>query len=175
MRTYLTLIVMLLTSIYMLDNLPVFNAEKLPMSQPTPVEQFMYRVAKFESGNNHRTVNQIGMMGKYQFSHSTVRGLGFNVTRQEFLSNPHLQDSVMVAYMKYNHRELEPYINRYDGKVFKGVKVTRAGILAGAHFAGTDGMKAYFHSSDPNGTIDINGTSLRKYMSLFSNVNLPSL
>jgi len=175
MRTYLTVIVMLLTSIYLLDNLPMFDAQKLPKSQPTPVEQFMYRVAHFESGNNHKIVNQIGMMGKYQFSHTTVRGLGFNVTRQEFLSNPHLQDSVMVAYMKYNHRELEPYIERYDGKTFKGVKITRAGILAGAHFAGTGGMKSYFHSSDPNGTIDVNGTSLRKYMSLFSNVNLPSL
>lgn len=175
MKTYLTLIVMLLTSIYMLDNIPMFRAQKLPMSQPTPVEQFMARVAQYESGNNYKAVNQYGMMGKYQFSHQTVRGLGFNVSRKEFLQNPYLQDSVMVAYMKYNHRELEPYIQRYDGKTVKGVKMTRATILAGAHFAGSDGMRSFFSSSDPEGTVDGNGMSLRRYMSNFNKVYLPSL
>lgn len=166
---------MLLTSIYMLDNIPMFSAQKLPMSQPTPVEQFMARIAHFESGNNYRIVNQYGMMGKYQFSHATVRGLGFNVSRNEFLRNPYLQDSVMIAYMKYNHRELEPYIERYDGKTIKGVKMTRATILAGAHFAGSEGMRTFLKTSDPNGTVDGNGMTLRRYMSNFIKVNLPSL
>lgn len=175
MRTYLTLIVMLLTSIYMLDNIPMFSAHRLPLSEPTPVEQFMSRIAQFESGNNHKIVNQYGMMGKYQFSPTTVRGLGFKVSRSQFLENPHLQDSVMYAYMKYNHRDLEPYIERYEGKTVKGVKMTRATILAGAHFAGSGGMKAFFHSSNPNGTVDGNGMTLRRYMSNFSQVHLPSL
>ena len=31
-------------------------------------------------------------MGKYQFGKSTLKGLGFEVTRKEFLNNPQLQE-----------------------------------------------------------------------------------
>jgi hypothetical protein len=115
------------------------------------------------------------MMGKYQFSPSTVRALGFRVSNQQFLKSPDLQDSVMFAYMKANYRELKHLIDRYDGKTKHGIKITRAGILAGAHFAGSGGVVTYLTSDDEHGIIDGNGTSIRKYMSSFSNFKLPPL
>lgn len=156
------------------ERLPDVPIKKIPLSKPTSVELFMRKVAIIESGGKHTATNEFGMMGKYQFSPSTVRILGFNVSRQEFLRNSQLQDTVMLAYMKANHRELETLINRYNGKVVKGVKVTRAGILAGAHFAGSHSVKQYFNGSGSNIT-DARGTTLVKYMTYFSNFQLPRI
>jgi soluble lytic murein transglycosylase-like protein len=141
-------------------------------SQPTELELFLQHMAQRESNNNPQVVNKFGMMGKYQFSPSTVRMLGFLVTPNEFLSNSELQDSVMVAYLRANHTDLQQLINRYDGRVIKGVKITRAGVLAAAHLGGSGNVRQWFASDDPNGRTDANGTSLRHYMVEFSKYKL---
>lgn len=164
----------LIVAVFITDKLPNIEQKKIPLSKPTPIELFMRRVAVIESGGNHKITNEFGMMGKYQFSPSTVRVLGFNVSKQEFLQNPHLQDTVMLAYMKANHRELEQLIDRYNGKTIRGVKVTRAGILAGAHFAGSQGVRQYLNGAGPN-ISDARGTTVAKYMSYFSNFQLPKI
>lgn len=161
-------------AVLIVDKLPSVSNKKILVSKPTPVELFMKRVAWIESGGKHTITNEFGMMGKYQFSPSTVRVLGFNVSRQRFLRDSKLQDSVMLAYMKANHRELEPLIKRYDGKMINGIKVTRAGILAGAHFAGSHGVRAYLTGRGQN-IADARGTTLTKYMAYFSNFNLPQI
>lgn len=149
---------------------------KIVLSKPTPVEQFMDKIAEIETpGGGYHTVNRFGMMGRYQFSPQTVRVLGFEVSKSEFLRNKEIQDSVMVAYMRENEKLLQSLIHRYDGKVVKGVKITRASILAGAHFAGSNGVATFLTNNSTTGTVDANGTTLRKYMSYFSNFYLPSL
>jgi hypothetical protein len=146
------------------------------LSEPTPVEQFMDKIAEIETpGGGYQTVNKYGMMGRYQFSPSTVRVLGYKVSKSEFLRNKELQDSVMVAYMHANERTLERLIHRYEGKIVKGVRITRASILAGAHFAGSNGVIAFFNNNSQTGTVDGFGTSLKKYMSYFSDFHLPPL
>lgn len=173
MKKIILPLVVLLAAVFYVDKLPNVTIAPLPKSKPTPVEQFMDRIAAIETpGGTHRTVNQFGMMGRYQFSPSTVRGLGFRVSSKEFLNNKHIQDTVMLRYMRVNHRELSWYIKRYSGKVVHGVKITRAGILAGAHFAGSEGVKRFFSGYV---TSDANGTTITKYMSKFSNFNLPEI
>lgn len=143
------------------------------LSQPTEVERFMAHMAQRESNNNHRVVNRYGMMGRYQFSPNTVRGLGFVVEKERFLSDPRLQDSVMLEYMRANARDLRHIIDRYDGKTYKGVRISRAGVIAAAHLVGSGEVRRYF--SDPTdmvGRMDANGTSLRNYMETFNNYNL---
>lgn len=174
MKKLTVLLVILVTAVYFTERLPDVTFKPLPKSNPTPVEQFMDRVAAIETpGGTHRTVNQFGMMGRYQFSPSTVRVLGFRVSQKEFLNNRQIQDTVMLRYMKVNHRELSWYIKRYDGKVVNGVKITRAGILAGAHFAGSHGVKSFFKNGSNKS--DANGTTVAKYMSKFSNFQLPEI
>lgn len=168
------LLTVLTFAVFFTEKLPKVTTKKVLLSEPTPVELFMKRVAWIESGGKHTVTNEFGMMGKYQFSPSTVRVLGFKVTQKEFLRNSKLQDSVMLAYMKANHRELAPLIRKYNGKVVNGVKITRAGILAGAHFAGSHGVRAYLTGNGSNVT-DARGTTMTKYMSYFSNFNLPHL
>lgn len=176
MKNTTLLIAIVAFATYLVDHLPQVKHAPLPMSEPTPVEQFIDRISQMESGGNHRIVNRFGMMGKYQFSMPAVRAtLGSRVSREQFLRNPELQDTAMVRLLKIHERTLEPIIAKYDGKVFKGIKINRASILAGAHFAGAGGVINFFKTNSRSGTVDANGTSLRYYMSKFSNFHLPSL
>lgn len=130
---------------------------------------FMEAIGMLESNNTYDVVNRYGMLGKYQFSPTTIEYLGYNVTKEEFLSNPDLQDEVMLAYLQANYRTLYDYIMEYDGKKFKGITLNTASILAGAHFAGATGLREFLDSaSDSVGVVDGNGMSLRNYMSKFS-------
>jgi hypothetical protein len=146
------------------------------LSEPTQVEKFMEKIAVIETpGGGYQTVNRFGMMGRYQFSHETVKAVGINTSRQEFLSNKELQDTAMVRLMILNEKQLSDVINRYEGRMVKGVRITRASILAGAHFAGAGGVKAFLTNTNPVGTVDGFGMSLAQYMKHFNNFHLPPL
>lgn len=153
----------------------VYIPNRIVRSQPTELEKFLHHMALRESDNTPRAINKFGMMGKYQFHPSTIKVLGFKVTNKQFLNNPELQDSVMVAYLRSNNKELNPLITKYENKVVKGVKVTRSGILAAAHFAGSDNVKIFFETGDMLGKTDANGTSIREYMKTFSKYKLNKL
>ena len=142
---------------------------RIVRSQPTELEKFLHHIALRESDNSPTIVNEYGMMGKYQFHPATVKELGFRVTKTQFLSNAELQDSVMVAYLRSNNKELNSLITKYENKVVKGVKITRSGILAAAHLAGSTNVILFFqNANDREGTTDANGTSIREYMQTFS-------
>lgn len=145
---------------------------RIILSEPSETEKFMSHMARRESNNNHRVVNRFGMMGRYQFSPNTVRVLGFKVDKNTFLSNPHLQDSVMLAYMRANGRELYDIISRYEGRRYRGVMVTRAGVLAGAHLCGSGNVRRFFTDPEHIGCIDANGTSITHYMTEFNSYKL---
>ena len=146
------------------------------MSQPTQVELFMEKIASIETPDGgYHTVNKFGMLGRYQFSPRTIQAVGIQATRQQFLINKELQDTAMVRLMEMNERLLADHISKFDGRIIKGVKITRASILAGAHFAGANGVKQFLTNNDYFGTIDGLGTSLRTYMAQFSDFQLPPL
>jgi hypothetical protein len=142
-------------------------------SKPTPMELFMELVGEIESNNNYNVVNSYGMLGRYQFSPTTIRHLGFNVTRDEFLSNPALQDSVMVAYIHYNYNSLSELIEEFEGTERNGVVLTKAAILAGAHFAGTSGMRNYLVRNQIRR--DGYGMTVNRYISHFQDFHLPTI
>lgn len=168
-----TLLLILLCAVAITEKLPDVEEKPILLSKPTQADLFMEKIAHIESGGKYNITNQFGMMGKYQFSPNTVRALGFNVSKKDFLTNPRLQDSVMFAYMKANHDELLTIIERYDGKVVNGIKITRAGILAGAHFAGSHGLRAFLRGTTV--TSDANGTTIVQYMRHFSDFHLPQI
>lgn len=150
--------------------------DRVVLSEPTPVEKFMDRIASIETpGGGYQTVNRFGMMGRYQFSYETMRAVGINVSRTEFLENEELQDTAMARLMERNELELQDMIRRFEGRTVKGMRITRASIIAGAHFAGPNGVRAYLTNSSEHGTIDGMGTSLKKYMSYFVDFHLPPL
>jgi hypothetical protein len=88
------------------ENIPVVEIEEIVVSEPPKAHQLdelIEAIGQLESNNRYDVVNPYGFMGKYQFSPRTVAYLGYDVTREQFLNNPELQDSVMVSYLRSNY------------------------------------------------------------------------
>ncbi|QAA80684.1 peptidoglycan-binding protein LysM [Aequorivita sp. H23M31] len=120
-----------------------------------------------ESAGDYHIVNDYGYMGKYQFSRSTLKMMGFKDT-SNFLYDSQQQEDAFLAYIALNKWVLRNDIKRYAGKTIGGVKVTESGILAAAHLAGAGNVKKFLRSSGENRFSDANGTSIRNYLRTFS-------
>ena len=134
------------------------------------LDSFLTAVGFRESGNRYHITNKWGYMGKYQFGKSTLKGLGFKVTKKEFLSNPQLQEEAMMALLLHNKEKLQKYIDVFDGQTINGMLITESGILAAAHLGGQGSVKRYFK----NGKVfrDGNGTKITSYMEKFSGYDI---
>ena len=134
------------------------------------LDSFLTAVGFRESGNRYHITNKWGYMGKYQFGKSTLKGLGFKVTRKEFLSNPQLQEEAMIALLLHNKEKLQKYIDIFDGQTINGMLITESGILAAAHLGGQGSVKRYFK----NGKVfkDGLGTKITTYMEKFSGYDI---
>ena len=134
------------------------------------LDSFLTAVGFRESGNRYDITNKWGYMGKYQFGKSTLKGLGFKVTKKEFLSNPQLQEEAMLALLLHNKEKLQKYIDIFDGQTINGMLITESGILAAAHLGGQGSVKRYFK----NGKVfrDGNGTKITSYMKKFSGYDI---
>jgi len=160
------------------------NSRRLPELAPIVVmphqnhikggtKAFMNAIAGMESDHNQYAVNEFGNLGKYQFSPRTLRKMGVNTTKEEFLSNETLQDSVMMEYMQQNYRELYPLVKDKIGTYVNGILITKAGILAGAHLVGSQGVCAYFYPERCHAILeDANGATIEMYMRKFGNYNI---
>ena len=148
------------------------EAEELRIKQYHKDEllRFLNDIGQRESGNRYDITNTWGYMGRYQFGKSTLKGLGFDVTREQFLNNPQLQEEAMLALLNHNKKKLQPYIDIYDGKTINGMYVSESGILAAAHLGGQGSVKRYFK----NGKIfkDAYGTKITSYMKQFSGYDI---
>ena len=88
--------------------------------------------------------------GKYQFSNIAMREIGWHhVTVNKFKTNksiftPDMQEEAIRLLIKETRLYLLDEINRYDGKVFRGIKISEAGIVAASHGAGYLNVKKYF-------------------------------
>ena len=119
-----------------------------------------------ESQGLYKLVNRYGYMGKYQFGKSTLRALGIYNTAN-FLNNPGLQERAFKALLCKNKWELKREIDKFDGKIIKGVKITESGLLAAAHLAGANSVKSFLRTNGSKGYKDGFGTSLKSYIRKF--------
>lgn len=131
---------------------------------------FLDAIAFQESSRRYKVVNRFGYMGKYQFSKKTLKNLGYDVSRKEFLNSPVLQEQAMMDLLRHNKMILNNYISYWDGKKIKGKIVTESGILAAAHLAGPKNVKKFF--SEGVEFFDGNGTKMSKYLFTFSGYKL---
>jgi len=134
------------------------------------LNRFLTDIGFRESGNRYDITNTWGYMGKYQFGKSTLKGLGFNVTRKEFLNNPQLQEEAMMALLLHNKEKLQTYIDTFNGQTINGMYISESGILAAAHLGGQGSVKRYFK----NGKVfkDAYGTKITSYMKQFSGYDI---
>jgi hypothetical protein len=134
------------------------------------LDNFLSAIGFRESGNRYDITNTFGYMGKYQFGRSTLKGLGYKVSKKEFLNNPDLQEEAMLSLLNHNKEKLQKYIDVYDGKTINGIYITESGILAAAHLGGQGSVRRYFR----NGKVfkDGYGTKITSYMSNFSGYDI---
>ena len=131
---------------------------------------FLNAIGNYESGNRYKITNRFGYMGKYQFGRSTLKGLGYNVTRKEFLNSPVLQEQAMLDLLSHNKKILQKYIDYWEGRKIYGKVITESGILAAAHLAGPGNVKRFLRKGE--NFKDGNGTKLTTYLTHFSGYKL---
>ena len=138
--------------------------ESFELVQPSH-QQFLEAIGHRESSNNYSVVNEFGYMGKYQFGKATLKGLGINVTKEEFITNPKLQEKAMHMLLSHNRKKLKRYIKKYEGQIIHGVLITESGVLAAAHLAGQGNVRKFLK----NGFVfeDGNGTKMTSYLKQF--------
>lgn len=129
--------------------------------------EFKEAIGFKESAGKYTRVNKYGYLGKYQFGKETLKLLGINNTVR-FLNTPELQEQAFLVNAKRNKWILRRDIKRFVGKKNSGVIITESGILASAHLAGPGNVKRFLRSYGTINTSDAFGSSILKYMKLFS-------
>ena len=143
---------------------------KLPSFELNETDLFLDAIGHYESSNRYHITNRFGYMGKYQFGKATLRGLGYEVSRKEFLNSPEIQEQAMLDLLSHNKKILQKYIDYWDGKKINGKVITESGILAAAHLAGPGNVKRFL--KEGKNFKDGNGTKLTTYLIHFSGYNL---
>jgi hypothetical protein len=179
---FLTLMLMSFTNIYlrMTSEEPLvipkngvvlvpIEIEKIPI-EIDQTDKFLDAIGMRESSNRYDVVNGWGYMGKYQFGKGTLKALGYDVSRKEFLNSPYLQEKAMLDLLHHNRKILKTYIDYWDGKTIHGKKITESGILAAAHLAGPGNVKKFFRKGAE--FKDGNGTKMTSYLTQFSGYKL---
>lgn len=129
--------------------------------------EFKEAIGFKESAGKYNRVNKYGYLGKYQFGKETLKLIGIYNTIT-FLNTPELQEQAFLVNAKRNKWILRRDIKRFVGKKISGVIITESGILASAHLAGPGNVKRFLRSYGTINTSDAFGSSILKYMKLFS-------
>ncbi len=125
-------------------------------------------IAFKESQGKYKKINTLGYLGKYQFGMETLKTIGITDSLR-FINSPKLQEKAFVALLSKNKWELKDYIQKFDGKIVDGVKITESGILAAAHLGGAGSVKRFLNTNGKRKCRDNYGTSVRTYMRDFGN------
>lgn len=145
-----------------------FHPEQKSISKEVQqLSMFLHDISFFESSGRH-TITKGQYWGKYQLGTLARQDVGFSSTKEQFLQDPLVQDLYMVAYLQVNRRYLDSLILRYSGQTVGGVKITKPGLLAGAHLVGHNGVRRFLLSNGEEIVRDGNGTPVTKYIEHFS-------
>jgi hypothetical protein len=142
------------------------NPQPVKIKTVNQTRLFLTSIGRRESSNRYDIVNRWGYMGKYQFGRKTLNALGYkNISNNQFLSNPKLQEEAMIKLLKHNKHILRREIRKYCGTQKHGVYITESGLLAAAHLAGPGNVKKWLRRGKR--FRDGLGTDLVEYLQLF--------
>lgn len=103
--------------------------------------------------------------GLYALGNDARRIAGYgDISYEVFIKHPEIQDLAMIELLKYQKKYMQPYIDKYNGKIIDGILVTESGILALCGI-GCDGAKGYLDAGviPP---VDEHGNPLRALLKL---------
>ncbi len=127
---------------------------------------FKQAIGFIESENKYKKVNSLGYLGKYQFGIETLKSVGI-YDSSAFLNSPELQEKAFVALLSKNKWELKKEIEKHEGTIINGIRITESGILAAAHLGGAGSVKKFFRYNGKRNFRDAYGTSITSYMKKF--------
>jgi hypothetical protein len=139
-------------------------------------EEFMDRIAFLEGSCNPRAISPSGSyIGKYQFGKLAFAEVGHRIEIRKFKKNPAIfpeykQDELFLKLCKANKTYLDKEIEKYSGKKMKGIRITKAGILASAHLIGQKWVKRFLKSNGRIDKADGNGKKCSDYMREFQDI-----
>lgn len=119
-----------------------------------------------ESESKYKKINSLGYLGKYQFGIPTLKMIGV-YNSYAFLNSPELQEKAFIALLAINKWELKKEIEKYEGTIMNGIRITESGILAAAHLGGPGSVRKFFKSKGKRSPKDAYGASIRSYMKAF--------
>jgi hypothetical protein len=142
-----------------------------------PYEEYLDTISFYESSRDWTKVKynkdgSVGYIGKYQFGDIALEDIGLDIDKDKFAEDPSIwpedeQDEAMAELMDNNWHYLRKY-HYYEGCIINGFKVTKAGMLAGAHLTGQSAVKLFLSSEGKTDKTDGNGTRTSKYMQEFA-------
>ncbi len=139
----------------------IVSEEKIKHNYQLYVDAIGWR----ESGKEkYKAYNKYGYKGKYQFGRAALKDIGIKVKWKEFRNDTALQEYAMCEYLLLNRDRLSRYIDKYEGKFIRGIRITECGILAGAHLGGAVGVKRFLYSNGRRDGKDANGTKISDYI-----------
>lgn len=105
-------------------------------------------IGKRESQNQYNITNSGGCMGKYQFSKSTLKTVGYNKNEiKNFLIDTLMQEEAMSRLVEANYKWLKSTgLLKYNNRVVGDIKITTEGMLAACHLLGGESLRDYLQS-----------------------------
>ena len=125
-----------------------------------------------ESGGSYGAVNSLGYVGKYQFGDDRLddfrRATGIDFTKEEFISNPELQERVQQWAIQDIDRQIDRLgLDKYFGQEIGGAVIDRNALRAVAHLGGIGGMRKFVETGGEYNPADAYGTRLSDYAARF--------
>ncbi|PWE53199.1 hypothetical protein DEM27_26385 [Metarhizobium album] len=159
-------------------------------------DDFFGALRQRESSGNYAVVNSAGYAGAYQFGEAALFDLGYAArdsnlfdnrytsgftgkngitSLQDFLSDKAEQDVAAASWFQMLWSRIRAAdLEFYDGQTLNGVLLTKSGMIAASHLAGTGGLKTFIQSGGTKSAQDSNGTSVVNYLKLFAGYETPS-
>jgi len=141
-----------------------------------PLSQYQNALIASESSGRSDVVNERGYRGLTQGGDAAISDFkdqeGLDFTDEEYINSPDLQMQFQRWYeQKTINYVMDKGLDRYIGKVIKGVPITMSSLLGMAHIGGDFGMQQFLETGgryDPND----GNTSLSDYGRKFANMAL---
>lgn len=149
--------------------------EEIYVSSLKSYDEFIDTVGSIESRNNWHVVSDGGMLGRFQFSPTTLKAIGIDVDIDYFLNDTLLQLAAFKRLLYLNSIKYQNYINTWSGKSLPQDPryiITESGILMAFHLKPSAAIQYFNSNCQDDSDTDGNGVPVSRYIKLFSGYKL---
>ena len=131
------------------------------------VNVFKQRLSFVESSNNPDTVGLNHYRGLYQIGRQAANDV---YVPYDSLFSIQWSDTALIRLMRKNWLYLKNY-HTYVNDTINGIRITKAGMLAGAHLKGHVYVALYLKTNGMVNGADANGVKVEQYIKMMSDID----